>query len=142
MIHLALYKGRGDWLNGAIRWRTSSPYSHCELVAFGNGYSSSGRDRGVRVKRIEFDADRWDIFESEASYDRLVEVFRATAGMPYDYWGAIVGRGIDAKVEDRQKWFCSEWCAHALGFAEPWRYTPALLASVLSRRTRTKDGSL
>ena len=131
MVTLALYKAKGDVFNRLISWRTASPYSHCELVHCGLSYSASLRDGGVRVKAIDFDPASWDFIElPQASAERLAAVMRETIGHRYDMLGCVLGRGLDAPIEDKTKWFCSEWCAHALGFSEPWRYSPAMLASV------------
>lgn len=33
--------------------------------------------------------------------------------------------------ENRRRWFCSEWCAAALGLPESWRWSPNDLAAIV-----------
>lgn len=140
MVTLALYKKRGRWTNRLISWRTSSPYSHCEIVVDGWCISSSGRDHGVRLKRIDL-SDGWDLINvpwaDAAAVWRLAD---ETLGKGYDYLGVIIGAALGIKVSSRDRWFCSEWCAAALGFAEPWRFTPAdLYAACAPWRLQTVE---
>ena len=143
-VYLALYKGHrdgawyqpnvaaarlGDWL---IRTFTRSPYSHCEIAGNkGNGqyacYSASLRDGGVRCKTMPLPADKWDLIPIRQNvYADVLNYFGRTQGEPYDFIGACgVVLGIKGSLK---KWFCSEWCAAALGLQYPDRYSPQGLA--------------
>ena len=146
VIYLALYKGRrdgawyqpdiaaarlSDWI---IRLFTRSPYSHCELaVPRTDGqydcYSSSIRDGGVRVKTMPLPAAKWDLIPVRATEAQVRAVFETTRGAKYDWLGAT---GVIARWRhDKRKWFCSEWCAMALGLANPDRFCPGSLAAYL-----------
>ena len=144
-IYLALYKGRRDgaWYkpsiaaarlsDWAIRTLTRSIYSHCELaVARENGqydcYSSSIRDGGVRMKTMMLPTDKWDLIEIRQmnAFEDLRNHFGATRAQAYDWLGAL---GVVLHThQDKDKWFCSEWCAAALGLEEPETYSPNDLA--------------
>ena len=155
-IYLALYKGRrdgawyqpkvaaarlSDWI---IRTLTNSPYSHCELAvlipplnggpddhAVFDCYSSSIRDGGVRLKTMPLPADKWDLIPINQldAYIDILNYFAQTRGKPYDFIGACgVVLGIKGSLK---KWFCSEWCAAALGVQYPDRYSPQALANWL-----------
>ena len=154
-VVLALYKGNrsgkwysprvlqarlGDWL---IRTFTRSPYSHCEIaVDKGNGqydcYSASLRDGGVRMKTMTLPADKWDsipINQLDAYID-VLNYFAQTRGKPYDLIGACgVVLGIKGSLK---KWFCSEWCAAALGLQYPDRYSPQNLADWFRQPQKVK----
>tara|TARA_R110002167_G_scaffold23542_3_gene83673 strand:- start:142 stop:567 length:426 start_codon:yes stop_codon:yes gene_type:complete len=39
MIQVAFYTGSASWVNRAIRFVTRSPFSHCEIVIDGQGYT-------------------------------------------------------------------------------------------------------
>ena len=143
-VYLALYKGRKrgtsprelwqrlmDW---AVRIATRGQYSHCE-IAVKHGftddyhcYSASLRDGGVRKKSMPLPADKWDLIsinQLDASID-VLNYFAQTRGKPYDLIGACgVVLGIKGSLK---KWFCSEWCAAALGLQYPDRYSPQSLA--------------
>ena len=145
-VYLALYKGRrdgawyrpgvaaarlSDWI---IRTLTGSPYSHCELaVAHGNGqydcYSSSIRDGGVRLKGMPLPPEKWDLIPVDVSHEQVHAALAATRGAKYDWLGAT---GVIARWRhDKRKYFCSEWCAMALGLANPERFCPGSLAAYL-----------
>lgn len=132
-MQLALYKGHGDLFDTLIRLRTGSIYSHCELVINGCCYSSSPRDGGVRAKQIDLDSGNWDLIEIDDRRAGLVlSFFELTQGAKYDWTGAVIGRGLGVRIESRSRWFCSEWCAAALGLEKAWRFTPArLFAAIL-----------
>ena len=145
-VYLALYKGRrdgawykpsvatarvSDWI---IRKLTGSPYSHCELaLPHGNGQydccSSSIRDGGVRVKGMPLPSEKWDLIPVDVSPEQVYAALVATIGAKYDWAGAT---GVIARWRhDKRKYFCSEWCAMALGLANPERFCPGSLAAYL-----------
>lgn len=137
-----------------IRLLTRSPYSHCELavplpprlaavencfVPAGEAprfccYSSSPRDGGVRVKEMELPSGKWDLLALESD-DLLHEQIRTqylhTQGAAYD-WRGVIGTVLPRIGHSRRRWFCSEWCADALGLPEPHRHTPQSLADLLT----------
>ena len=154
-IYLALYKGRRDgaWYkpsiaaarlsDWAIRTLTRSIYSHCELaVACENGqydcYSSSVRDGGVRMKTMKLPAEKWDLIElcQMNLFEETALLFERTQGQGYDWLGAL---GVVLHThQDKDKWFCSEWCAAALGLANPERFSPETLAQHFKMRLAHK----
>ena len=85
MITLAFYKGRGSswWIrlqDGLIRFATRSPYSHVELIVGRAEHdreetclSSSGRDGGVREKRIVLERAKWDLVDLTDQPDEIEE---------------------------------------------------------------------
>lgn len=146
-LYLALYKGNregwgiasikarlGDWITRKI---TRGIYSHCEIaVPLSCGgyacYSSSIRDGGVRVKKMDLPSEKWDLIElpgvTAADLDR---VWQAAKGKRYDWLGAI---GTVLKIRQRpDKWFCSEFCAAVIGFGEPSKYSPSALADAMKQ---------
>lgn len=136
LVYLAFYKGRADhyglarlsdWLTRLV---TRGDYSHCELaVAQGNDeflcYSSSVRDKGVRCKRMALPQDKWDLVPTDASCSYVEMFFQQHSSMTYDWLGAL-GFVIFHRGRDNQ-YFCSEFCADALGLIDSWRYSPNLL---------------
>lgn len=132
MVKIAFYKGRGDIIDSVIRWRTHSHVSHCEMVVDDVCYSSSQRDGGVRAKQIDLGNGKWLVLAVPLTRpDTVMSLFENTRGDRYDWKGAVVGQGLAARAHDAGKWFCSEWCACAMGFPESWRYSPGLLLSVI-----------
>ena len=153
-IYLALYKGRRDgtgwrvwaarFTDGLTRILTRGRYSHCEIAVREHPqasvytcYSASIRDGGVRCKVMPLPEAKWDLIQMESTseaHERLQRVWTATEGQGYDLRGAL---GIAFGLRhNRRRWFCSEWCAAALGLPAGWRWSPndlAEMAKILSK---------
>lgn len=112
---LAFYKGKGDITDKLIRWWTNSSYSHVELVMDGMWYSTSPRDLKVRVKRIAVMEGNWDFVEVEVDRDKVLEFYDRTKGSGYDWCGIVCNEVMRTKLHSKNKWYCSEWVASALG---------------------------
>lgn len=133
-FRIAFYRGKGNCMDGMIRFWDNGPYSHVELV-FSNGYfaSASYQDgKRVRKRRIAYNPDNWDFIELPAYLEEKAwAYFLSTEGLPYDLWGQI--RFFIMPLEgDETAFWCSEWCAAALGMDEPFRYGPNSLRAALS----------
>lgn len=149
-VYLALYKGRrsgkglnvrlsqfSDWLTRKL---TKGQYSHCELVVERDDgqfccYSSSIRDGGVRQKIMPLPEEKWDLipldWNEEKAY-KMALFFYQNKGKKYDWLGAV---GVVLKCsQDKRKYFCSEFCAEAIGLAEPWRFSPNDLAAIFKNQ--------
>nr|DAK77764.1 MAG TPA: cysteine peptidase [Caudoviricetes sp.] len=148
--YLALYKGHRDgsgwrvWCARATDWLTRiltrGQYSHCEIAVREHPqasvytcYSASIRDGGVRCKVMPLSEAKWDLIplpSTPEAHKQLQRVWRATEGHGYDLEGAL---GIALKTHQKSdKWFCSEWCAAALGLPAGWRWSPNDLAAIVS----------
>lgn len=147
-IYLALYKGRRDgsgwrvWCARATDWLTRiltrGQYSHAEIAirlpetAEYECYSASIRDGGVRLKTMSLPADKWDLIplDDAVLHAHTVGLYLRTAGQGYDLMGALgIAFGLP---QNRRRWFCSEWCATALGLPDGWRWSPNDLAAIVS----------
>ena len=146
-VYLAMYKHKRDWRKEPVkaiadhitRFFTKGKYSHCEIaLALGDGvfecYSSSLRDGGVRCKVIPLPEAKWDLIplpSTPEAHEQLQRVWTATEGQGYDLRGALgVAFGLR---HNRRRWFCSEWCATALGLPDGWRWSPNDLAAMVSQ---------
>ena len=133
MVQLAMYKGKGKVGNALIRWWTSSPYSHCELVVNGVCYSSSLMDGGVRAKAIALNPDHWDLFELPDSLaTQILDYFEKTKGQKYSWLDLIRSQVFNANLDEEDAAFCSDWCAAALGIPNPTLYSPRTLNELVS----------
>lgn len=141
IVQVAFYKGRTRLFNRAVAWWTRGPYSHCELViqrepdGAAHCWSSSLMDGGVRSKVITLDPDHWDVVSLDVTPDKLVlalDWFEQREGSGYDVLG-LLGFIWRAAADNSSRWFCSEALAAALGFIEPWRFSPNDLYAALSR---------
>ena len=132
-MKIAFYKGTRPGISGiysiGVRAWTRSPYSHAELV-FSDGMSASSSfvDGGVRFKRIAYNPVNWDFVEIGGDEATARQWFIDHEGEGYDLMGNagfVVGFIRDSEF----KWSCGESIAAALGYLEPWRYSPAILNS-------------
>ena len=129
MIALAAYRPhrRADMLGRLVCWWTGSEFSHCELVVDGLCYSSSARDGGVRGKCIDLAADWWNVVPIPDSYGpTILSYYESTKGTPYGWWDILTRQILHLPIRSRG-YFCSEWCAAALGLPEPTTWTPGML---------------
>jgi hypothetical protein len=144
MITLAFYKGRGEtrWQrlqDAAIRLATRGRYSHVELIAGSSLHgdnacclSSSGRDGGVREKRILLKPESWDLVELRVDPNEPVGFIRDRLGAGYDYTGILFSHVLAFGGHDESRWFCSEICAAAMGLKNPQRISPQMLFEIVT----------
>jgi hypothetical protein len=142
-VTLAFYKGRGetcrqrfqDW---GIRRFTRGRYSHVELIAgtamhgdMVECLSSSGRDGGVRAKRILLKPESWDLVELRIDPAKPAQFIRDRIGAQYDYKGIIFSQVLALGRHDESRWFCSEICAAAFNLPNAQRVSPQFLFDVV-----------
>lgn len=90
----------------------------------------AGKSGGVRMKRINLAADRWELVDLPwADARAAAQWFREHEGALYD-WQGIFGFIAWFIPNKASRWSCHEACAAALGFPEPHRLDPASLAAV------------
>ncbi len=141
MVKLAFYKNKSTLFNRAVSWWTNGPYSHVELIIDGVSYSSSFRDGGVRKKLIDYKPEHWDMFELNCTAEteqNAVAWFEQNMGRTYDVLG-LVGFVIGSVSGDKEKFFCSEAVASALGYNETWRFDPNDLAAIVKHVSQQVD---
>lgn len=139
MITFAFYKGRGKtrWQrlqDAGIRIATRGRYSHVELIpgstVIGDEVlclSSSGRDGGVREKRILLKSDSWDLVALNINPSAPAKFIRDRDGAAYDYKGILFSQLLALGRHDEARWFCSEICAAAIGIPAPQKVSPIRL---------------
>ncbi|MBS0474700.1 MAG: hypothetical protein JSR28_06075 [Proteobacteria bacterium] len=130
-VKLALYKPHrlSDIGGRLVCWWTRSPYSHCELVVGDECYSSSIRDGGVRRKRIDISGEHWTVVPLlHVNPLAVSQLYASTKGAGYGWLDLLAQQVLRTPFEDRNRWFCSEWVASALGLARPETWTPGMLA--------------
>ena len=95
---------------------TLGKYSHCEFIY--NDYVYLSNLGGVRIKPFVY-KDNMEIYELDKNINPkdVIEFFRTAQGKGYDYLG-ILGQFFYAdKVQDDNRFFCSEFCLNAIDYA-------------------------
>ena len=135
-MKVAFYKGTRKGVNGlysrGVRFIEKGSYSHCELVFHeGDSASSSFEDGGVRFKDIKYTSGDWDFVDvSWADKQYARNYFEEHEDEKYDLKGNLHFLiGIFGDSRDRK--FCSEAVAEALGIKEAWLLAPNALYNVL-----------
>lgn len=144
-MKVAFFRGRHPgfkgWFGVAVKWWTRGPFSHVELVADAAGdhalcWSSAFLDGGVRPVVVDLTTSDWTVIEVATTPEQeaaALQWFASHRGQRYDVLGlfGFVLRRIDG---DKNKWFCSEAVAAALGYGQPWRLDPNTFYEVLLAR--------
>lgn len=127
-VKVAFYRGHGGWLHKIIRWWTKSQYSHAELILpDGVTWISISPFLSSRVsarKRHTIDnPEDWDYLTFKLNWRPPVKKYQLsqldkfisdTEGSRYDWVGMIASQFLPYLIKRRNKWYCSEWIAHAL----------------------------
>ena len=141
MLYIAFKKSDNTCIDKLITFFTKSQYVHCEVVTSKTkdsiyGYSSYIK-KGVRSKWINID-DRWDViplnktrFKNVRAQD-IKDFYTKTEGKKYDYLGCL--GFVFGNPDNPNRYFCSEWCAEALGLKNPSKISPAKLREIIENR--------
>tara|TARA_R100001163_G_scaffold65809_1_gene65110 strand:- start:1518 stop:2006 length:489 start_codon:yes stop_codon:yes gene_type:complete len=123
-IKIAFYRGKGNFINGIVRWWTKSIYSHAELVLPDGvnwlGISPFLKSKVDKRKKTVFDPLEWDFVSIEIvpqQLDIIMEFFDDTRGQGYDWTGMLLSQFLPCKIKHKKRWYCSEWIAYALRIA-------------------------
>ena len=95
---------------------TLGKYSHAEFIYNNQVFLSN--PGGVRTQKFKY-LKNMDIYELDSNIDAkdIIEFFKTAQGKGYDYLG-ILGQFFYAnKVQDDDRYFCSEFCLNAIDYA-------------------------
>jgi len=127
-IKIAFYKGKPGFLHKVIRWWTKSSYSHAELIMPDDKtWVSISPFLTSRVASRQKDTidnpDDWDYLTFDLNWRKPVREYQLrqldkfiaeTGGCKYDWVGMLMSQFCPYLIKRRDKWYCSEWIAHAL----------------------------
>jgi len=127
-VKVAFYKGEGNWKNKVIRWWTKSPYSHAELIlpdeiTWVSISPFLTAKVASRIRHEVHNLEDWDFLSFELSWrepvqkyqiNQLYSFIEETTGDKYDWLGMIMSQMFPYLIKHRDRWYCSEWIAHAL----------------------------
>jgi len=127
-IKVAFFKNGRGWIHKLIRWWTKSEFTHAELV-LPDGKTWVGISPFLtskvapRIKYAIADPDNWEylVFKlserepvQEYQLDQLYKFIDMTQGARYDWIGMVMSHFCPYLIKRRDRWYCSEWIAHAL----------------------------
>lgn len=141
MWYVAFYVGKGDINDWIVRLLTNSKISHCELVRLRDDgqydcYSSSARDKGVRLKVMDLPSDKWELVPVQIVNEReTIGRFNFAINRKYDYKG-VLRFALPFLSSGADKWFCSELVAYMLKYPSPHSYTPKDLYESLTGKRK------
>lgn len=148
---VAFYRGRGTMADKIVRYATRSPFSHCELIQSAETprrgdtvtcISASGRDGGVRIKDITLKEGKWDIYAVPWAPKDTWARAEAHLGRPYELWSMVFSQLFNFRRHSRERWFCSELVAHALGLSMPHAKSPGDLLRAIRDHVGTWELAL
>jgi len=150
-VWLAFYKVKPEdgIADKAIKLWTRGPYSHVEIVVKDKNSPTGFTQRSFRLETgyreipHTFDKDTWDYRMIKINdYDRYIKFSESLKGAKYDMLGIIFSQIVPLGIEDRKRWFCSEYCTHAilvagtsdkrLWYVKPERVHPNKLAKLVN----------
>lgn len=131
-MYIVFQKKSHSILDKLISFVTHSPLVHCELVSVKladtfYGYTSEPFV-GVRAKWIKYSDDDWVFVKLPNNIRDLNDIktfYNTTKGKKYDYLGVL--GFVFGNRDNKNRYFCSEWCSEALGFKNPSKISPGKL---------------
>jgi len=113
-VKIALFKNSKDsnWLTrNVIKWWTNSQYYHAEIVIGDVWVESSGEGvhmHSLRPLKDTYDYIDVDVDVEEERYRYVMDWIHSIRGAKYDYLGILLSQVIRARIDDPNRWFCSE----------------------------------
>lgn len=150
-LKLVFYKSNYKWWSRLIKWWTNSSYSHCELYVNDKYLVGISNEQSVRCKKYDLSSEKWDSIELKID-DKLEwivnDFFEKTQGAKYDWKAIILSNIFNRRLQDKNKYTCSEWIAELLDLRynifQPKKYymlTPQDVYDVFKKMTsQNKQG--
>jgi len=98
-------------LRRLIKWWTNSNYYHVEIVI--DNLWVSAELSGVELHELRPLEDKYDYVDlnvdlSKEQYTALLKWVGSKDGIRYDYLGVLLSTILPARIDNPNKWFCSE----------------------------------
>ncbi len=120
-IWIALYRGKGNFINAIVRRWTKSQYSHAELILNDKqtwiGISPFIKSKVSARKNVEYNPKKWDFYEitvTKEQHQTILDFYDITRGATYDWVGMLLTQVLPFHIKQKHKWYCSEWILYAL----------------------------
>jgi hypothetical protein len=120
-IWIALFKGKGTFVNCVVRKWTKSRYSHAELILEDKktwiGISPYINAEVVKRTVEDYNPNKWDFFKinvTKEQYKDIIDFYDLTKGTKYDWVGMLLSQFLPFSIKQENKWYCSEWILYAL----------------------------
>lgn len=134
----------GNFYDKLISIWTGSIFSHCELIfSDGEAFSASPMFKGTRfICSKKFNKKHWIFLDLDISMDQENEIrYKSTQLLytKYDWVGIFLSQVLPFKIQDEQKWWCSEICAYLLGLKNKNLSPKQLLLELNRNKLLKKD---
>ena len=120
-IWIALYKGKGTFVNYIVRKWTKSQYSHAELILEDKktwiGISPYINAEVVKRQVEDYNPAKWDFYKiniTEEQHKSIIDFYDLTKGTKDDWIGMLLSQFLPFRIKQENKWYCSEWILYAL----------------------------
>ena len=114
-LYISFHRPRGV-VGFLISAWTFGKYSHCEFIYNNQVFLSN--PGGVRKRPFKYQKN-FDIYEMDSSVraEDIVEFYNTAQGKGYDYLGILGQFFYASKVQNDDRYFCSEFCLNAIDYA-------------------------
>ena len=114
-LYISFHKPK-SLIGYAISLWTLGKYSHTEFVYNNQVFLSN--PGGVRTQKFKYKKNM-DLYELDPHIEAkdVIEFFKTAQGKGYDYLGILGQFFYATKVQDKDRYFCSEFCLNAIDYA-------------------------
>jgi len=135
-ITIAFFRGQGNgMISRLIEWWTNSKYYHTE-IKINDIWVTSTDINGVtrtstNVDKMSRDEYSFVVKLTNIQYANLMNWVDSKVGSKYDFLGIILSQILPTRIDNPNKWFCSEICTKILQLAlveEVYDLTPNMVS--------------
>jgi len=100
-----------------IKWKTKSEYFHVEMIIKNKWISTNPTANTVYIHDLLPLNDHYDYFNINihgAKVNKMLKFAESQVGKKYDWKGIFLSQAVDFNIDNKNKWFCSEFVAEML----------------------------
>ena len=136
LVLISRYRFKGDWtpLSGAIKLATNCKWHHCLFIWDGWCYEAVPSGVKRTISEVDFNSKigvHYDAISKDVTHLVDIEKLKERLGNKYDFLALPLHLSnqtsfgwIQKKARDNGKDTCGSFCAHALGYKEPYKIDP------------------
>ena len=100
-----------------IKWKIKSKYFHVEMIIKDKWISTNPTANSVYINKKMPLNDKYDYFDIKihgARVNKMLKFAESQVGKQYDWKGIFLSQASDFNIDNKDKWFCSEFVAEML----------------------------